>query len=216
MIFSQKGGWPDVGCMNLFPRSLQPGRLVLIEYNGKKPQVSETAFVAPNAALVGDVEVGEEASIWFGAQLRGDFGKITVGPRTSIQDNVVVHVFPGGKTTIAEDVTVAHGAVLHNCTVEKGAVIGMNAVILDNAVVGEQAIVAAGSVVSEGTQIPPRHLAAGAPAQVKKELSGNSLMWVELSAKAYVELAKSYLQQGIGRAEGRKSKFLINDQGVEF
>lgn len=186
--------------MALFLRA--QGEKMIIEYGGKKPKVSEKAFVAPDATLVGDVEVGEGASIWFGARLRGDFGKITVGPRTSIQDNVVIHVLPGGKTEVAEDVTVAHGAVLHNCTVQKGAVIGMNAVVLDNAVVGEQAIVAAGSVVSEGTQIPSRHLAAGAPAQVKKELSGSSLVWVELSAKSYVELAKSYLQQGTGKAGG--------------
>lgn len=175
---------------------------MLIEYNGKKPKVSEKAFVAPDATLIGDVEVAEGASIWFGARLRGDIGKITVGARTSVQDNVVVHVFAGGKTAIGEDVTVAHGAVLHNCIVEKGAVIGMNAVILDNAVIGEQAIIAAGSVVAEGTQIPPRSLAAGAPAQVKKELSGKSLLWVELSAQAYVELAKNYLRQGIGRTDG--------------
>ena len=113
---------------------------MLIEYNGKKPRVSEKAFVAPGATLIGDVEVGEEASIWFGARLRGDIGKITVGARTSIQDNVVVHVFGGGRTDIGEDVTVAHGAVLHNCTVHRGALIGMNAVVLDNAVIGEQAV----------------------------------------------------------------------------
>jgi carbonic anhydrase/acetyltransferase-like protein (isoleucine patch superfamily) len=182
--------------------------VVFIEFNGKKPKVSEKAFVAPGATLIGDVEVAEEASIWFGARLRGDIGKITVGARTSIQDNVVVHVYGGGRTEIGEDVTVAHGAVLHNCTVRRGALVGMNAVVLDNAVIGEQAVVAAGSVVSEGMEVPPRHLAAGVPARVKKELSGDFLALRELGAKGYVELAKTYRQQGIGRPEtdgGRKA-----------
>ncbi|SFH00198.1 Carbonic anhydrase or acetyltransferase, isoleucine patch superfamily [Desulfotomaculum arcticum] len=151
--------------------------------------------------LIGDVTVEDEASIWFGAQLRADFGKIVVGPGSSIQDNVVVHMLPGGQTVIEEGVTVAHGAVLHNCTLKKGCIIGMNAVILDNAVVGEQAMIAAGSVVTDGTQIPDRYLAAGTPAKPKKELSGNSLWWVEQSANAYVALAENYLKQGIGKVE---------------
>ncbi|MCL6634575.1 MAG: gamma carbonic anhydrase family protein [Peptococcaceae bacterium] len=175
---------------------------MIIEYNGKKPRVSEKAFVAPNATLIGDVTVEEGASIWFGAQLRGDFGRIVVGARSSIQDNVVVHMLPGGQTIIEEDVTVAHGAVLHNCTLKKGCIIGMNAVILDNAVIGEQAMIAAGSVVTDGTEIPARHLAAGAPAKPKKELSGNSLWWVEQSARAYVMLAESYLKEGTGKING--------------
>ena len=172
---------------------------MLIEYGGKKPKVSEKAFVAPNATLIGDVEVAEYASIWFGARLRGDLGKIIVGVRSNIQDNAVIHVDHNQKAIIEEDVTVGHSSVLHNCTIKKGAVIGINAVVLDNAVVGEQAVVAASSVVSEGTKIPPRHLAAGIPAQVKKELSGHSLRLTEGAASSYVKLAQSYLRQGIGK-----------------
>lgn len=174
---------------------------MLIEFNGKKPQVSEKAFVAPNATLIGDVVVEDGASIWFGAQLRADFGKIIVGPNSSVQDNVVIHMMPGGKTVIEENVTVAHGVVLHTCTLKRGSVVGMNAVVLDGAVVGEQAIIAAGSVVSDGTQIPDRHLAAGTPAKPKKEISGNALVWVEQSAKAYSMLAENYLKQGIGATD---------------
>lgn len=176
---------------------------MLIEFNGKKPKVSEKAFVAPNATLIGDVTVEEGASIWFGAQLRADFGKIIVKARSSIQDNVVIHTLPGGQTIVEEGVTVAHGAVLHNCTLKKGCIIGMNAVILDNAVVGEQAMIAAGSVVTEGTEIPDRHLAVGTPAKPKKELSGNSLWWVEKSANAYVMLAENYLKEGIGKINNK-------------
>lgn len=174
---------------------------MLIEYNGKKPQVAENVFLAPNATLIGDVTVEEGASIWFGAQLRGDFGKIVIGACSSIQDNAVIHVLPGGATIVEEHVTVAHGAVLHNCTLKKGSVVGMNAVVMDNAVVGEQAIIAAGSVVADGAQIPARHLAAGAPAVPKKELSGKALWWVEASSVAYVHLARSYLEQGIGKVK---------------
>ncbi|MHB1126620.1 MAG: gamma carbonic anhydrase family protein [Bacillota bacterium] len=174
---------------------------MLIEYNGKKPKVAPTAFVAPNATLIGDVVVEEEASIWFGAVLRADYGKIVVGARSSVQDNVVVHVMPDASTDIGEEVTVAHGAVLHTCTIGRGALIGMNAVILDYAVIGEQSLVAAGAVVTERMEIPARHLAVGSPASIRKELSGSSLWWVVGSSNSYVDLAKSYLKQGIGRVK---------------
>jgi carbonic anhydrase/acetyltransferase-like protein (isoleucine patch superfamily) len=174
---------------------------MLITYNGKTPRVSEKAFLAPDATLIGDVTVEEGASIWFGARLRGDFGKIVIGACSSVQDNAVIHVLPGGATILEEHVTVAHGAVLHNCTLRKGCVVGMNAVVMDNAVIGEQAIVAAGSVVADGAEIPARHLAAGTPAVTKKELSGKALWWVEASSAAYVQLAENYLEQGIGRTK---------------
>ena len=177
---------------------------MIIEYNGKKPKISEKAFVAPNATLIGDVEVADAASIWFGAQVRGDLGKITIGSGTSIQDNAVVHADAGKQTVIEEDVTVGHAAVLHSCTVKRGAVIGIKSVILDDAVVGEQAMVAAGSVVASGTQIPPRHLAAGIPARVKKELEGGSLWWVEQSPGSYAELTRNYLRQGLGKADSHE------------
>ncbi|WP_018085177.1 gamma carbonic anhydrase family protein [Desulfurispora thermophila] len=173
----------------------------LIPYGDKTPQIGANVFIAPTATLIGNVVVEEGASIWFGAVLRGDFGQIRVGRQSSIQDNVVVHVLPGGETLIGDNVTVAHGAVLHNCKIGDGAVIGMNAVVLDHAVVGEKAMLAAGSVVSTGGQIPPRHLAAGAPAVPKKEISGEALNWVEQSALAYTYLAKSYMDAGIDRLD---------------
>ncbi len=171
---------------------------MMIEFEGKKPQVAAGAFIAPTATLIGDVEVGEGASIWFGAVLRGDFGKIIVGKGSSIQDNAVVHVIPDCETVIGEEVTIAHGAVLHGCTIEKGAIIGMGSVVQDFARVGEEAMVAAGSVVPTNMVIPPRHLVAGAPAVIKKELTGASLMWVATSAPMYRELAARYLKQGLG------------------
>jgi carbonic anhydrase/acetyltransferase-like protein (isoleucine patch superfamily) len=176
---------------------------VILPYAGISPRIHPTAFIAPNAVVIGNVSVGEEASVWFGAVIRGDEPEheIVVGPRTSIQDGVILHVSRQGATVIGADVTVGHGAVLESCIVGNGALIGMNAVVLQKAVVGEQALIAAGAVVASGSAIPPRTLAAGAPAKVKKELEGESLRWVSTSAAHYVELSRSYLAQGIGRAD---------------
>lgn len=166
---------------------------MLMEFNGKKPCIGKDVFIAPTATLIGDVTVEDGASIWFGAVLRGDFGRIVVGRNTSVQDNVVIHINLNGETTIGEGVTVAHGAVLHNCTVKNGALIGMNVTVLDDAEIGEYAMIAAGSVVTDKTVIPPRHLAAGTPAKVKKEVEGSSLWWIEESSRAYRALADRYL-----------------------
>lgn len=171
---------------------------MLIEFEGKKPQVAEGAFIAPTATLIGDVIVEEGASIWFGAVLRGDFGRIIIKKGSSVQDNTVLHVIPDCETVVGENVTVAHGAVLHGCTIEKGAIVGMNSVIQDFAVIGEESMVAAGSVVPANMQVPKRHLVAGVPAEVKKEITGSSLMWVSQSAPMYQELARKYMDQGIG------------------
>ncbi len=165
---------------------------MLYPFDGKTPCVAAGAFVAPTATLIGDVEVAEGASIWFGAVLRGDFGRIRVERGASIQDNVVVHTLPGGETVVGEDATIAHGAVLHNCRVGCGAVVGMNCTVLDDAVVGAQAMIAAGSVVRAKGHIPDRHLAAGSPAEVKKELDGQALWWVKTSASAYADLVRRY------------------------
>ena len=141
--------------------------------------------------------VEENASIWFGAVLRGDDPdhEIRVGARTSIQDNCVIHVSAQGPTIIGPEVTVGHAAVLESCTIGRGALIGMNAVVLQRAVIEEEALIAAGAVVGAGARIPARHLAAGSPAQVKKELAGESLRWILTSADHYVELRGQYLAE---------------------
>jgi carbonic anhydrase/acetyltransferase-like protein (isoleucine patch superfamily) len=159
--------------------------------------------VAPTATVIGNVTIGEEASVWFGAVIRGDEPEheISVGARTSIQDNCVVHVSRQGATLIGADVTVGHGAILESCTVGDGALIGMNAVVLQRAVVGAAALIAAGAVVGSGAEIPARHLAAGTPAVVKKTLEGESLRWITTSAAHYVELSRDYLAQGIGAVD---------------
>lgn len=174
---------------------------MILPYAGIHPRIHPTAFVAPSAVVIGNVEIEAEASVWFGAVLRGDEPEheIRVGARSSVQDNVVLHVSRRGATLIGPEVTVGHGAVLESCTVGRGALIGMNAVVLQGATIGEEALIAAGAVVGDGAVIPPRALAAGTPARVKKMLEGESLRWIQTSAAHYVELSRSYLAQGVGR-----------------
>ncbi len=165
---------------------------MLIPYKGHTPNIAPNAFIAPTAVIIGNVEIGEGASVWYGAVLRGDHGRIVIGRGSNVQDNATLHVPENGTTLIQENVTIGHGAVLEGCVVENGALIGMNAVILQNATIGEQAMIAAGSVVKEGTLIPPRTLAAGVPAKVMKELDGRSAQWVSVAAARYRELAQDH------------------------
>jgi carbonic anhydrase/acetyltransferase-like protein (isoleucine patch superfamily) len=165
---------------------------MILAYEGRVPRIAATAFVAPTATVIGDVAIGDEASVWFGAVLRGDVGRIEVGARANIQDNAVLHSTNRIPTVVEEDVTVGHGAVLEGCTVRRGALIGMNAVVLHEAEVGAEALIAAGSVVTDGTQIPPKTVAAGAPCRVRKPLSGPSADWIAQAAGAYVGLSRRY------------------------
>ena len=174
---------------------------MIIEYRGKRPKVAATAFVAPTAVLIGDVEIGEEASIWFGTVIRGDNGPIRIGARANVQDNSVLHVSEHCSTIVEEGATVGHCAILEDCTIGRGALIGSNAVILNGATVGEQSLIAAGSVVGVDAKIPPRVVAAGSPAVVKKQLEGAAVGWVEHAGPEYVHLSRTYLEHGIGDPE---------------
>ena len=176
---------------------------LILPYAGKAPRIHATAFVAPTAVIVGDVEIGAESSIWFGAVLRGDEAEhgIVIGARTSVQDNCVVHVSARGPTIVGDDCTIGHGAAFESCEIRRGALVGMNAVLLHGVVVGEEALVAAGSVVPAGLQIPPRTLVAGVPARIRKRLEGESAEWIGSSAAHYVARARSYLEQGIGHPD---------------
>lgn len=177
---------------------------MIIEYRGKRPRVDPSAFVAPTAVLIGDVEVGPEASVWFGAVLRADNGPIRVGARTSIQDNAVVHVSEHGATLIGDDVTVGHAAVMEDCDIKRYALIGSNSTLLNGCTIGEGALIAAGSVVGQRAEIPPGVVAAGAPAKVKKTIDGEAATWIRISAGEYVKLSRSYLAQSIGSPEDQE------------
>jgi carbonic anhydrase/acetyltransferase-like protein (isoleucine patch superfamily) len=170
---------------------------MIAEFEGMKPRIDPTAWIAPTAVVIGNVEIGAEASVWFGAVIRGEDPEhvIRIGARSSVQDNCVVHVSREGPTLVGDEVTVGHGAVLESCQIGRGAVIGMNAVVLQQAKIGEEALIAAGAVVPAGAEIPPRHVAAGMPAKVKKELEGTSLWWIARAAPHYVALSRRYLSQ---------------------
>ena len=174
---------------------------MFIEYRGKTPKVAASAFVAPTAVLIGDVEVGEESSIWFGVVIRADNGPIRIGARTSVQDNSVIHVGENHRTIVGDDVTIGHAAVMEDCEIGNWCIIGSNSVILNNATIGERTLIGAGSVVSQGAEIPARVVAAGVPAKVKKPLEGDAVRWIEMAAPEYVHLSRSYLHHGIGDPE---------------
>ena len=172
---------------------------LILPFNGNTPQVAPDAYLAPTAVLIGDVQVGAQASIWFGAVLRGDQPGhgIRVGPRSNVQDNAVVHVGDWQPTIIGADVTVGHGAKFESCTIEDGCVIGINAVILPQATIGKGSLVAANSVVLEGEQIPPDSLVAGVPGKVRRTLEGSAAEFVRRSSAHYDELSQAYRTQGL-------------------
>jgi carbonic anhydrase/acetyltransferase-like protein (isoleucine patch superfamily) len=168
--------------------------MTLYALGESRPQVAEDAFVAPTATLIGAVEIGAEASVWFGAVLRGDFARIAVGDGSCVQDNAVLHAAEGLPTVVGANVTVGHAAMLEGCVVEDGALISMGAIVLQRALVGAGSLVAAGSVVREGQEIPPGVVAAGVPAVVKKQVDGSSRRWLETAAAEYRELRLRYLE----------------------
>src|SRR5690349_1510756 len=144
--------------------------MVVRPYSGIYPKLGLRVFIAETAAVIGDVVVGDDVSIWYSSVVRGDCCHIRIGARSNVQDNCTLHVTNGtGPLFFEEEVTIGHNAVLHACTVKRGALVGMNATVLDDAVVGESALVAAGSMVLPRTMIPPRTLWAGNPAKFKRD-----------------------------------------------
>lgn len=165
---------------------------LIVSIAGHTPQVSDSAFVAPNATLVGKVTLGERASIFYGAVLRADVDSITIGDGSNLQDNVTVHCDEGVPTIVGSGVSVGHGAILHGCTVEDDCLIGMGATVLNGAVIGTGSLVAAGAVVLEGTIVPPGSLVAGVPAKVRRELSEEEVAGVRLNAAHYLDISAAH------------------------
>ena len=170
---------------------------LLIPFNGIHPQVDPTAWLAPNATLIGDVRVGPGASVWFGAVLRGDMDRIELGAGSNLQDNVVVHTDTGVPTIIGENVGVGHLALLHGTRVGAGSLIGMGAKLLNNSVVGEGGFVAAGALVLERQQIEAGHLAAGVPAKDRGPMNDELAERVRSNAFVYQQLAEEYRAAGV-------------------
>lgn len=169
--------------------------MIVRSYAGKQPRLGSRVFVAETAVLVGDVEIGEDASIWYGVVLRGDIHHIQIGARTNIQDNSVLHVeHETGPAIVGDEVTVGHSATVHGCTIGRGSLIGIGATVLSHAVVGEMALIGAGALVPEGMQVPPRTLVLGVPGRVKRDLTPEELRRLEESWKHYVTYKDEYLR----------------------
>lgn len=165
---------------------------MIVPYKGDKPELHPTVFVAPGAKIIGNVQVGEESTIWFNAVLRGDEGPITIGRRCSIQDNSTIHLYEGAPVVVEDEVTVGHNVILHGCTVGKRSIIGMGSTILDHAEIGEECIIGANTLIPSGKKIPPRSLVVGSPGKVVRELSEKDLELIQLSIDTYVQKGYDY------------------------
>ncbi len=175
---------------------------LILPHGGKTPRIAPDAFVAPTAVVIGDVEIGPRASIWFGCVLRGDTNSIRIGANTNIQDGTIVHGnhFPEGvdhallgyRTTIGAGVTVGHMAMLHACTLEDGSFVGMRAAVIDGAVVESGAMVAAGAMVTTGKRVKRGELWAGSPARLMRSLTAAEIASFAYSVEHYCRLAASY------------------------
>jgi carbonic anhydrase/acetyltransferase-like protein (isoleucine patch superfamily) len=173
---------------------------VIRPFRGVTPRVHPSAFIDASAQVIGDVEIGEESSVWMGTVLRGDVQPIRVGRRTNVQDGAIVHVMSSMSsmsaalpTTIGDSVTIGHGAIVHGCTIEHQCLIGMGAILLNGAHVGIGSIVAAGTLVVENMRVPPRSLVMGSPGRVKRLLTQAETLDVQAYADRYVEYRLHYL-----------------------
>ena len=168
-------------------------------------KIDSSAFIAPTAIIIGDVTIGPESSVWYGAVVRGDISPVVIGQGSNVQDGAVVHVDIGQPTTIGNGVTLGHGAIVHGCTIEDNVLIGIRAVVLTGAVIGANSIVGAGAVIPEGTVIPPNSLVLGVPGKVVRKLDDEHVERIRTYARHYVEYAKVYkIFLGI-QGEQRKS-----------
>ena len=164
----------------------------IIPFAGKTPVIAVDAFVAPTAVIIGDVEIGSGASVWFGVVLRGDVGPIRIGQRTNIQDNSVIHLDQDAPAILGNDVTIGHGAIVHGCIVEAGAQVGMGAIVLSRAVIGAGSMIGAGAVVPGGTVVPPGSVVMGVPGRVRREVTPDERESLLARAAAYAARGENY------------------------
>lgn len=172
---------------------------IILPYRGVSPRIAKTAFIAPTATIIGDVEIGEDSNIWFGCIIRGDVNEIRIGERTNIQDGTVVHVSREKYGTyIGSDITIGHMALIHACTLEDGCFIGMQATVMDGCVVSSGAMVAAGALITPGKLVAPGQLWAGKPAKRVRDLSEADSKSIAATAPHYVRLAREYREASDG------------------
>ncbi|MGA3281621.1 MAG: gamma carbonic anhydrase family protein [Smithella sp.] len=167
--------------------------MALYEIDGKRPRVPDDSFVHPHAVLTGDIEVGHECLIAPGVSIRADFGPVVIGNRSNVQDNAVIHVYPGSKVIIEEEVTIAHGVILHDVHIKSRCVIGIGAIVLFNVVCEEDVFVSIGSVVSKGMQIPAGKIVAGNPAKITHDVTDAQKVMAKEGIDVYCDLCRKYI-----------------------
>lgn len=165
----------------------------VIQFCDKRPKISDQSYIAPNAQIIGDVQIDAQASIWFGSVIRGDVEKIVISSGTNVQDNCTIHVNrDNGPTIIGKNVTIGHNCLIHACKLKDFSFIGMSATVMDFAVVEKFGMLAAGSLLTSGKKISSRELWIGSPAKFSRSLTTEEINWIEESAKNYIELSKKY------------------------
>jgi carbonic anhydrase/acetyltransferase-like protein (isoleucine patch superfamily) len=166
--------------------------MTILPYKGVWPKIADTAFIAPTAVIVGDVEIGEEASVWFGAVIRGDTAPVRIGARSNVQDNCVIHTDEGAPATIGAGCSVGHSAIIHGATIGDGALIGMAATLLNHSEAGAGCIIAAGALLPEGKSVPAGQLALGSPAKATRPVSDAESARITDGIEHYLAYAVEY------------------------
>jgi carbonic anhydrase/acetyltransferase-like protein (isoleucine patch superfamily) len=166
--------------------------MALFSFEGRAPKISSTAWIAPTATLVGDVTVEADASVWYGAVLRADFGPVVIRRGANVQDGSILHGGSAPVTEVGEGATIGHLCVVHGAVIGTEALIGNGATLLDGAVIGDHALVAAGATVAPGMSVPPGMLAVGTPARVVREVTGSAKEWVDTNPEVYRQLARRH------------------------
>jgi carbonic anhydrase/acetyltransferase-like protein (isoleucine patch superfamily) len=169
---------------------------MLLPYNDRSPRLGRGAFIAPDATLIGGVEIGEDASVFFQCVLRADINDIRIGARSNIQDHTTVHLASNVPTVIGEDVSVGHRCILHACTVGDRVLVGMGSILMDDVLIGEDSIIGAGALIPKGKTFPPRSLIVGSPARLVRALSDEEVASIAKLAKKYLGVKDEYLRQG--------------------
>lgn len=165
---------------------------MIIKYEHHTPVIDDTCFIASSSSVIGKVTLGDQSSVWYGTVLRGDVDTIKIGQRTNVQDNATIHVANGFPTTIGDDVTIGHNAIVHGCTIGDRVLIGMGAIVLDGAIIEDDVIIGAGALIPPGKVIPSKSLVVGSPGKVIRTLDDEALNGLLLSSKTYVEEASKH------------------------
>ncbi|MFL6595972.1 MAG: gamma carbonic anhydrase family protein [Chthoniobacterales bacterium] len=178
--------------MEIPPDPFPTGHAGMPQRLARGPHIHPSAFVVPNATIVGDVSLGEESSVWYGAVLRGDINRIVIGAQSNVQDNAVIHLSDDYAATLGERVTVGHSAIVHACTIDDEVLVGMGAIILDGAEIGARSIIGANTLVTVGMKVPPGSLVLGSPGRVVRQLADDEQQNISHWARKYVQNAKFY------------------------